>query len=187
MIYGIDEAGRGCLAGPVCAGACVLADDFPIEILNDSKKMSEKKRFIVEAIIKEKSLGWGLGWVWHSDIDQINILQASLLAMKFAFENCTEKLDQRGIIVERAIVDGNFCPAISVPCVAIPKADGIEPAVMAASILAKTARDRLMINLSGCFPLYEYEKHKGYPTQKHREICRKFGNSPIQRDTFNYW
>ncbi|MGL4981625.1 MAG: ribonuclease HII [Treponemataceae bacterium] len=187
MICGIDEAGRGCLAGPVCAGACILPSDFPFEILNDSKKLSEKKRLAFELMIKEKSLSYGIGWVWHSDIDKINILQASLLAMKFAFEECTKKLAQKtDYLVDCVIVDGTFCPNIYTECKAIPKADSTEPSVMAASILAKTTRDRLMTNLAECFPAYEYEKHKGYPTKRHREICKKIGTSAIQRLSFNY-
>ncbi len=186
-ICGLDEAGRGPLAGPVVAGAVILPDDFPVELLNDSKKLTEKKRLALESIIKEKSLAWSVARVEHTKIDEINILQASLLAMKNAFVSARKKLeDSITDDVISVIVDGTFCPDISVDCKALPKADAIVPAVMAASILAKNERDRIMCDYAKLYPEYGYEKHKGYPTKAHREICQQKGPSPIQRMSFKY-
>ncbi len=194
ITVGIDEAGRGPLAGPVSAGAVIIPPDFPLEILNDSKKLTEKKRLEAEKLIKEKCL-WGLAFVEHDEIDKINILNASLLAMKLAYQNLIEKLPQwcreHGINQQKlkinAIIDGIYCPKIDSPCRAEPKADGKYPEVMAASIIAKTARDRLMIEVyDKKYPEYGYAKHKGYPTQEHKKICRQIGPSPIQRHTFKY-
>ena len=195
LTVGFDEAGRGPLAGPVCAGAVILPDDFPVEILNDSKKLSEKKRLIAEEIIKQKAC-WGIGIVDHKTIDEINILQASLLAMKLAWED----LIKRFPVIARSeatrqstsnihllgITDGNFCPDVPFECRCEPKADGKYPAVMAASIIAKTCRDSIMLEMDKKYPGYGYAGHKGYPTKAHREICHKLGPSPIQRMTFKY-
>lgn len=190
-ICGIDEAGRGPLAGPVTAGAVILPDDFPFEILNDSKKLSEKKRLNAEIIIKEKAIAWSVIHVSHEMIDKINILQASLLAMKLAYESLHTNDNvpyTKG--VTDIIVDGNFFPNINAPenvnCIAKVKADATVYSVMAASILAKTARDKLMVQYSLLYPEYQYDKHKGYPTKLHRDICKKIGPSPIQRRTFSY-
>lgn len=194
IIIGIDEAGRGPLAGPVCAGAVIIPPDFPLEILNDSKKLSEKKRLGAEKIIKEKCL-WGISFVDHETIDKINILQASLLAMKLAYECLLTRLpfwcEKTGIYLNQndfsAIIDGTFCPEINCECRAEPKADGKYPEVMAASIIAKTGRDRLMCEVYDKeYPEYGYAKHKGYPTPEHKKICRQIGPSPIQRLTFKY-
>lgn len=193
LIVGFDEAGRGPLAGPVCAGSVILPADFPIEILNDSKKLSEKKRLAAEAVIKEKAC-WGIGLVDHKTIDKINILEASMLAMKLAYEEMIKKLPEwckkNGVdfsaISVSGITDGTRCPEVPVPCVWEPKADGKYPCVMAASILAKTCRDRLMIEMDKLYPEYGYKKHKGYPTAAHRAICHKIGPSPIQRMSFKY-
>lgn len=188
---GFDEAGRGPLAGPVTAGCVILPSDFPIEILNDSKKISEKKRNAAEKVIKEKAL-WGIGIVSHEKIDEINILQASLLAMKLAFDEMLKKLPDwmKNEGIEEwsldGITDGTKIPQVSFPCRAEPKADGKYPEVMAASILAKTCRDRIMNEMDKKYPEYGYGKHKGYPTKKHREICREIGPSPIQRLSFKY-
>ena len=197
LTVGFDEAGRGPLAGPVVAGAVILPDDFPIEILNDSKKLSEKKRLAAEQIIKEKAL-WGLGIVDHKKIDEINILQASLLAMKLAWEELEKKYSRslyansgslrlsKGPYVLFGITDGTFCPNVPFECRAEPKADAKYPPVMAASILAKTCRDRIMIQMDSLYPQYGYARHKGYPTPEHKKICRQLGPSPIQRLTFKY-
>ncbi len=191
LIVGFDEAGRGPLAGPVCASAVILPADFPLEVLNDSKKLSEKKRILAEEIIKEKAW-WGIGLVDHKTIDEINILQASLLAMKLAYEELEKKYDlgslrlSKGPQVLSGIVDGTFCPDVPFECRSEPKADGKYPQVMAASILAKTCRDRLMIEMDKKYPEYGYAKHKGYPTPDHKKICRQLGPSPIQRLTFKY-
>ena len=191
LILGIDEAGRGPLAGPVVAAAVILPDNFPLDILNDSKKLSEKKRESAEIIIKEKTC-FGIGIVDHKKIDEINILQATLLAMKEAFNQLLTKLPQwaqkQNIedYVVQAIIDGNKCPDIQIEKRAEPKADAKYPEVMAASILAKVCRDRIMIEMDKKYPAYGYAGHKGYPTKAHREICHKIGPSPIQRLTFKY-
>ena len=191
LTCGFDEAGRGPLAGPVTAACVILPSDFPFDILNDSKKLSEKKRYFAEPIIKEKSL-WGIGIVDHKKIDEINILQASLLAMKLAYEQMAEKLplwceDHRISNYELSgITDGTKCPDVPFFCICEPKADGKYHEVMAASILAKTCRDRIMEEMDRMYPEYGYARHKGYPTKDHREICRKIGPSPIQRLSFKY-
>ena len=191
LICGIDEAGRGPLAGPVTAAAVILPNDFPVERLNDSKKLSEKKRSELEVLIKEKALFLGIGEASHKEIDELNILSATLLAMKRAFLAMLEKAGGSGDktaypLNVAAIVDGIFCPEVSVPVIAVPKADAKFPCVMAASILAKTERDRIMMKYAELYPEYGYEKHKGYPTASHREICKKIGPSPIQRRTFSF-
>ena len=185
LTVGFDEAGRGPLAGPVAAAAVILPEDFPVEILNDSKKLSEKKRLLAETIIKEKAC-WGLAFVDHKKIDEINILEASMLAMKFAFEDMLKKNPDLKLNEISGITDGTRCPDVPVECRCEPKADGKYPCVMAASILAKTARDKLMLEMDEKYPGYGYAKHKGYPTKAHREICHKLGPSPIQRLTFKY-
>ena len=185
LLVGFDEAGRGPLAGPVCAAAVILPADFPIEILNDSKKLSEKKRAAAEIVIKEKAY-WGIALVDHKKIDEINILEASMLAMKLAFENMLKKAPELKLNEISGITDGTRCPAVPIECRCEPKADGKYPCVMAASILAKTCRDRLMLEMDKKYPEYGYAKHKGYPTKARREICHKLGPSPIQRLTFKY-
>jgi ribonuclease HII len=182
---GFDEAGRGPLAGPVCAAAVILPPDFPLEILNDSKKLSEKKRLLAETIIKEKAC-WGIALVDHKTIDKINILEASMLAMQKAFENMLKKNPDLKLSEISGITDGTRCPEVPIECRCEPKADGKYPCVMAASILAKTCRDRLMLEMDKKYPEYGYAKHKGYPTKAHREVCHKIGPSPIQRLTFKY-
>jgi len=196
IIVGFDEAGRGPLAGPVSAGAVILPDDFPLEILNDSKKMSEARREMAESVIKEKAL-WGFAVVDHATIDKINILQASLLAMRLAFEDMLSRLDvwcdSRGIEKSvfaldnlQGISDGNFCPEVPIECRAVVKADSKFAQVMAASIIAKVGRDRIMKEYDARYPEYGYARHKGYPTAAHKEACRRLGPSPIQRLTFKY-
>lgn len=191
LIVGFDEAGRGPLAGPVAAAAVILPDIFPIQILNDSKKLSEKKRLAAEIIIKEKAC-WGIGLVDHKEIDKINILEASMLAMKIAFEEMKKKLPEwcKANNIEEwtleGITDGTRSPDVDFVCRAEPKADGKYPCVMAASILAKNCRDHIMYEMDKKYPGYGYAKHKGYPTRAHKEACRLLGPSPIQRLTFKY-
>lgn len=198
LICGLDEAGRGPLAGPVTAGCVILPENFPVEILNDSKKLSEKKRIAAEAVIMEKAC-WGLGVVDHETIDQMNILRASMYAMKIAYEMMMAKLpgwlSSRNIeILENssleshisAITDGTSCPEISCACRCEPKADGKYPQVMAASIIAKVERDKMMLEFDKLYPQYGYAKHKGYPTAAHIAVCREIGMSPIQRKTFKF-
>lgn len=192
LICGLDEAGRGPLAGPVTAGAVILPDDFPVEILNDSKKLSEKKRLAAEEIIKEKAC-WGIGIVDHETIDRMNILRASLYAMQLAFDMMMLKLPEwalkngiKDFSVE-CITDGTSIPPVNCQNVRCePKADGKYPSVMAASIIAKTGRDRIMMEMDKLYPEYGYAGHKGYPTKAHREKCRQIGPSPIQRLSFKY-
>ena len=189
VICGLDEAGRGPLAGPVTAAAVILPSDFPVELLNDSKKLSAKKRGTLEILIKEKAVAWAVSSVDEKEIDRINILRASLLAMKQAFESLYERLYEKlpdPYPAIECIADGTFCPDVGVPCTALVRADSIVPAVMAASILAKTERDRIMCAYAKLYPAYGYERHKGYPTLEHRTLCRKLGPSPIQRMSFSY-
>ncbi|MCL2719955.1 MAG: ribonuclease HII [Treponema sp.] len=204
MLCGIDEAGRGPLAGPVCAASVILKDDFPFEILNDSKKLNHVQRMEIRNIILEKAFAFGIGWATHTEIDEINILQASLLAMKRSFEEMikkknftTEDTEEHGedkIIISKSllsslttvIVDGKFVPNINFPCTPMVKADAQVPQVMAASILAKTERDTYMEQMAKLYPKYGYEKHKGYPTKAHKEAVKLYGASPIQRLSFKY-
>ncbi|MGI5076519.1 ribonuclease HII [Treponema maltophilum] len=189
VICGLDEAGRGPLAGPVTAAAVILPSDFPVELLNDSKKLSAKKRGTLEILIKEKAVAWAVSSADEKEIDRINILRASLLAMKQAFESLYERLYEKlpdpRLAIE-CIADGTFCPEVGVPCTALVRADSLVPAVMAASVLAKTERDRIMCDYAKLYPAYGYERHKGYPTLEHRTLCRKLGPSPIQRMSFSY-
>jgi ribonuclease HII len=188
LICGIDEAGRGPLAGPVCAAAVILNNAFPVELLNDSKKMTATRRLEAHSLICTKAFAWGIGWASHTEIDEINILQASLLAMKRAFEDMLKRAAEKQILLQEkditAIVDGKFTPGISASCKAMVKADAQVSEVMAASILAKTERDIYMDEMAKLYPQYGYEKHKGYPTRAHRETVLKYGTSPIQRMSF---
>jgi len=190
LVCGIDEAGRGPLAGPVTAAAVVLPENFPFEILNDSKKLSEKKRIEIEKIIKQRALCFAVCRVEHTTIDAVNILQASLLAMKNAFLSLKLTGGENILdYIEKVVIDGNFVPDFGISgltCTALPKADSLIPSVMAASILAKNERDRIMCTYAELYPEYGYEKHKGYPTASHRAVCKKIGPSPIQRRTFRY-
>ncbi|MFA5513955.1 MAG: ribonuclease HII [Sphaerochaetaceae bacterium] len=180
MTCGIDEAGRGSIAGGVCAAAVILPPDFPFEILGDSKAISQKKRQYIEEIIKEKSLGWAVGWATHKEIDELNILNATLKAMKEAYL----KLKKGFGNIDLVLVDGNIGPKLDTDVKTVIKGDTKVYEIMAASIIAKNSRDRLMVALSPFFPEYGYEKHKGYPTKEHLEYCRLNGLSPIARHSF---
>ena len=183
MICGIDEVGRGPLAGPVTAAAVVLAEDFPIEVLADSKKLSPKQRRDGAALILDRALAYGLGWVWPEEIDRINIHHASLLAMKLAFGELQRHSPELG--VTRVLVDGKFTPDRPIDDTeAIIKGDTKEPSIQAASIIAKEARDRWMIRYSWIEPGYGFAKHKGYPTAYHREQCARNGLCSIHRRSF---
>ena len=181
MICGMDEVGRGPLAGPVVASAVVLPPDFPVEILADSKKLSEKKRQEAYKIIIQKAVSYGTGWVWPEEIDEINILNASLLAMKRAWLSMSVPVRP-----DRILVDGPFTPPIEtdIPMEAIVKGDDKIHEIMAASILAKVQRDKWMVDYSKIDGRYGFEKHKGYPTKAHREAVAKYGLSPIHRKSF---
>jgi ribonuclease HII len=177
LVCGIDEAGRGPIAGPVTAGAVILSADFPFEILNDSKALNEIKRESASGIIMKKAIAYGIGWVWPSEIDCINIHNASLLAMKRAYLALNLKADF-------VMIDGKFIPEIDVKSEAVIKGDIKIREIQAASILAKTARDRWMIRYSWIDGRYGFEKHKGYPTPGHRKKCREHGISYIHRKSF---
>ncbi|MDR2185999.1 MAG: ribonuclease HII [Treponema sp.] len=186
MICGLDEAGRGPLAGPVCAAAVILPRDFPGEILGDSKKLSPLRREAARRVLYERAF-WGIGWASAAEIDEINILQASLLAMKRAYGELLRLAAFPGLPALQdieAVADGLYAPDLSVACRAMVKADAQVPEVMAASILAKTARDRMMERYAWLYPEYGYDRHKGYPTRDHLERIARHGPSPIQRNTF---
>ena len=177
LICGVDEAGRGPLAGAVFAAAVILNPDHPIAGLADSKKLSEKKRDLLSIEIKQHALAWAISSCSATEIDEINILQASLLAMKRAIELLHIKVD----LVQ---VDGNKCPIISLPCEAIIGGDSKVQAISAASILAKTARDAELYLLDQQYPMYGFAQHKGYPTAYHLEMLNLHGVSPIHRITY---
>ena len=186
LIVGADEAGRGPLAGPVCAAAVVLPSDFPFEILADSKALSEKKRLLAEPIIKEKAIAWAIAWGTPAEIDSINILNASLLAMKRAYLLVEKQLASKGLSPDILLVDGNKRPDVPIACQAIVKGDASVHEIMAASILAKNARDRIMVLAAKRWPQYGFEKHKGYPCASHKAALHAFGPCPIHRLTFHY-
>ena len=176
---GCDEAGRGCLAGPVFAAAVILPDDFSNEWLNDSKQLSEKQRSRLRTVIEQEALAWAVASVDNHEIDQINILNASILAMHRA-------LDQLTVRPEHIIVDGNrFKPYSQIPHLCIVKGDGKYMSIAAASILAKTHRDEYMEKLHQQFPHYNWQKNKGYPTREHREGIARYGTTDFHRMSFN--
>lgn len=176
---GCDEAGRGCLAGAVYAAAVILPPDYKNELLNDSKKLTEKQRYQLRPIIEKEALAWAVGVVTPQEIDKINILNASFLAMYRA-------LDKLALRPEYILVDGNrFKPYQSVPYTTVVKGDGKYLSIAAASILAKTYRDDYMNALHQEYPMYDWLSNKGYPTKKHREAIRRFGTSPYHRMSYN--
>lgn len=177
MIAGVDEAGRGPLAGPVYAAAVILDPARPIAGLADSKKLSEKKRERLALEIREHALCWAIASSSVAEIDQINILQASLLAMQRAVESLS-------ITPEKILVDGKFCPKVAMPAQAIVQGDRSEPAISAASILAKTARDAELRRLDVLHPQYGLAQHKGYPTAAHLAALRAHGVIDIYRRSF---
>lgn len=189
LICGVDEAGRGPLAGAVYAAAVILDPAKPIQGLADSKKLSEKKRDALALEIKAHALAWSIAHSTVEEIDEINILQASLLAMKRAIEAVqlslseTEQL-KSGRLNLLVQVDGNKCPKISLPCEAIVKGDSKVQAISAASILAKTARDAALYELDQQYPMYGFAQHKGYPTAAHMALLRQHGVSPVHRRSY---
>ena len=183
VICGLDEAGRGPLAGPVTAGCAVLPAGFPLEVLGDSKVLTPRQREKAFALIQERAF-WGLGWCDAAEIDRINILQASLTAMVRAFEDLRSRFPDCRI--DGAIVDGLHCPKVPVPCTALVRADALEPCVSAASILAKVSRDRFMDQAGKDDPRYGFEVHKGYPTLAHRKALSVHGPGPLHRLTFTW-
>ncbi len=176
-VAGVDEVGRGPLAGPVVAAAVILDPNRPIEGLMDSKKISEKKRERLALEIREKALAWALGRAEVEEIDRINILQASLLAMKRAVEQLQPAPDL-------ALIDGNRCPALACSAEAIIKGDETVAVISAASIIAKVARDQEMVELDAQYPGYGLARHKGYPTKMHIEALQVQGVSCIHRRSF---
>jgi len=177
LICGVDEAGRGPLAGPVSAAAVILDPARPIEGLADSKKLSEKQRDRLAPLIRARALAWAVAYAEVEEIDRLNILQATLLAMRRAVEALS-------IRPQQVLVDGLYCPQTGIPSQAIVKGDSKVAAISAASILAKTARDELMLALHGCYPQYGFDAHKGYPTAAHLAALREHGVSAVHRKTF---
>lgn len=176
---GCDEAGRGCLAGPVYAAAVILPHDFKNDELNDSKQLSEHKRYMLREVIEKEALAWGVGVVTNEEIDKINILNASFLAMHRA-------IDQLKVRPEALLIDGNrFKKYHEIPHTTVVKGDGKYLSIAAASILAKTYRDDFMNKIDEEYPGYDWKGNKGYPTKKHRDGIRRLGVTPYHRMTFN--
>jgi ribonuclease HII len=177
LICGVDEAGRGPLAGPVFAAAVILDPNKPIEGLRDSKKLTEAKRDELAAQIKSSALAWSIAQCSEVEIDSLNILQATLLAMRRAVEGLH-------VTPTLALIDGNRCPVLSIRSEAIIKGDDKVPAISAASILAKTARDAALLVLHRQYPHYAFDQHKGYPTALHIERLQQHGVSPVHRKSY---
>lgn len=175
---GCDEAGRGCLAGPVFAAAVILPEHFYSELLNDSKQLTEKQRYELRPIIEEEAIAWAIGMYDHLEIDKVNILNASIFSMHRA-------LDQLSVLPEHIIVDGNrFKPYRDIQYTTVVKGDGKYLSIAAASILAKTYRDDFMLSLHERYPEYGWNQNKGYPTSFHRIALSKFGITPFHRKSF---
>jgi ribonuclease HII len=184
---GCDEAGRGCLAGSVYAAAVILPDGYENPLLNDSKQLPEKRRYELREQIERDAVAWAVGIVTPEEIDKINILNASILAMHRALDQL--KVRPKAIIVDgnrfkpyRSVVDGS---PVNIPHTTIVKGDGKYMAIAAASILAKTYRDDYMNQLAEEYPQYDWQKNKGYPTKKHREAIRQYGTTPYHRMSYN--
>jgi ribonuclease HII len=177
LLCGVDEAGRGPIAGPVTAAAVILPEDFPTEVLADSKALTPDQREQAAGLIRARALALATGWATPQEIDRLNIHRATLLAMARA-------LGRLGLRPDLVLVDGLFTPPVDLPCRAVVRGDSSVPAIMAASIIAKTVRDRWMRLYARREPLYGFEQHKGYPTPGHRQKVRQFGLSPIHRRSF---
>lgn len=177
VICGVDEAGRGPLAGPVCAAAVILPRDLEISGLNDSKKLSDKRRRELFPIICEQAIAYGIGFASHEEIDQINILQATFLAMRRA-------IDQLPIRPDLALIDGNRETDFGLPVQTVVKGDSLSANIAAASILAKVSRDDIMLEMAEEYPGYGFEVHKGYGTKAHYEALTRLGACPIHRMSF---
>jgi len=180
-VCGVDEAGRGPLVGAVVAGAVVLDPSNPIEGLRDSKKLTPVRREFLYQQIMEKAKAWGVGQASPAEIDDINILQATMLAMKRAIEDLTVRL---GAWPDKALIDGNRCPELPISAEAIIKGDAKEPAISAASIIAKVTRDRQMLALDRLHPQYGFAQHMGYPTEAHFAALKEFGACDEHRRSF---
>lgn len=177
LICGVDEAGRGPLAGPVCAAAVILPRGLEIPGLTDSKKLSDKRRRELFPIIKEQAIAYGIGFASHEEIDRINILQATFLAMERA-------MAQLEVRPELALIDGNREKDFGIPVKTVVKGDSLSASIAAASVLAKVSRDDVMLAMAQEYPGYGFEIHKGYGTKAHYEALRNLGASPIHRMTF---
>lgn len=176
-ICGVDEAGRGPLAGPVVAAACILPFGCEIEGLNDSKKLTEKKRDALFDVIREKAVAYSVAFATNEEIDKLNILNATMLAMARAILSLPVPADF-------ALVDGNCIRNFPIPAQTIVKGDAKSPSIAAASILAKVTRDRYCMEMDAMYPEYDFKKHKGYPTKEHRELVMKYGPCPLHRRSF---
>ena len=177
MICGVDEAGRGPLAGPVCAAAVILPKGLELPGLNDSKKLTDKKRRELFPMIKEQAVAYGIGLASHEEIDEINILQATYLAMERAIAQLEGKADF-------ALIDGNRAKDFGLPVRTVVKGDSLSASIAAASILAKVTRDDIMLEMAEKYPEYSFDVHKGYGTKAHYEALRSHGHSPIHRMSF---
>jgi len=177
LVCGVDEAGRGPLAGPVSAAAVILDVDHDIAGLADSKKLSERQRDLIAPVIRERALAWAVAYADVEEIDRLNILQATLLAMRRAVQALS-------IMPQQVLVDGLYCPQTGIPSRAIVKGDSKVAAISAASILAKTARDALMMELHEQYPQYGFADHKGYPTAAHLAALHEHGVSAVHRKSF---
>lgn len=177
MICGVDEAGRGPLAGPVCAAAVILPKGLELPGLNDSKKLTDKKRRELFPVIKEQAIAYGIGLASHEEIDEINILQATYLAMERAIAQLEGKADF-------ALIDGNRAKDFGLPVRTVVKGDSLSASIAAASVLAKVTRDDIMLEMAEKYPQYAFEIHKGYGTKAHYEALRLHGHSPIHRMSF---
>ena len=177
-ICGVDEAGRGPLAGPVCAAAVILPENCEIEGLNDSKKLSEKKREALYDVIREKALAYCVAYGSLEEIEEFNILEATFLAMNRSIEGL-------GVKADYALIDGNRVPkGIKIPCETVVKGDAKSASIAAASVLAKVTRDRLLLEYDKEYPQYNFKKHKGYGTKEHTDLILEYGPSPIHRMSF---
>lgn len=177
MICGVDEAGRGPLAGPVCAAAVILPAHIDIPGLNDSKKLSDKRRRELFPLIQEQAIAYGIAFADHEEIDEINILQATYLAMQRAIDGLTVK-------PAYALVDGNRAKDFGLPVRTVVHGDSLSASIAAASVLAKVSRDDYMLEMAQKYPEYGFEIHKGYGTKAHYEALRKYGECPIHRKSF---
>ena len=181
MVCGCDEAGAGPLAGRVYAAAAILPEGLELPYLNDSKKVTPKRRDALYDQIKEKAVAWAVAWAEAEEVDELDILNCRMLAMQRA-------IDQLPVKADYALIDGNRDHgsriAIIIPHETVIGGDGVSPSIAAASILAKVSRDRYMEEMAGLYPEYEFEKHKGYPTKRHYELVRAFGPCPIHRRSF---
>jgi ribonuclease HII len=183
-VCGFDEAGRGPLAGPVVAACVILGEEFPKDGITDSKVLSASSREKWDRVIREQAIAWGIGVCGPDEIDRINILRASLVAMRLAWEDLLFRFPSQ--YPDSGIVDGLFVPELPFPCIALVRGDLLEPCVSAASILAKVYRDREMERLNSLFPGYGFAKHKGYPTKEHKQALAELGPSSVHRLSFRW-